>query len=312
MIIPILKQVRNATSRRAKLSSVMNKSIVLFFLLSLVYTSHSFSQIPSTIGEIFNFDINDEFHTKWLPPAPPNAKRILITNKYYGQNSDTLYYIRSFSNYSSVEVDYPEPHLEYSFEYYIDTVFYTSLDSSIVEYLVESENIDLEDTLEHIEYTSANNESLCNIQTDNILRFKGWDYHGDSYIYTFSPGLGQTYFSFFPEAFPEMENSLFFFKKGEYICGTPDLVNMNIKNEVEHIGVLHIYPNPCYETIKILGIDIQIDDFIFIYDSNGRLIREFKYSDNYIDIKGLISGFYHLVILKDSIILHGSFIKINF
>lgn len=110
------------------------KFLVLISLLSLVIIN-TYCQELLTIGETFDFEIEDKFqYESFLPEQPPNADRITITGKYYSVNGDTVFYVQYHNSYFSTVIWYPEPHLEYYFWTRTDTVFYTKLDSCISSY----------------------------------------------------------------------------------------------------------------------------------------------------------------------------------
>jgi hypothetical protein len=107
--------------------------LILFIVLSI---NNFYSQENLTIGEVFDFEINDEFHYEILQrfTSYPEGERILVTDKYYSADSNTVTYIFSRNGYSSWFEDEPEPHLEYSFWNDTKSESYTSLDSSIYHF----------------------------------------------------------------------------------------------------------------------------------------------------------------------------------
>lgn len=61
---------------------MMKKSLLTLIVFGLCLSLSG--QELMTIGEVFNFEINDEFHSSSnLTGQPPNADRITIINKYY-------------------------------------------------------------------------------------------------------------------------------------------------------------------------------------------------------------------------------------
>ena len=103
-----------------------------FIILILSYCS-LISQLKGqelmTIGEVFDFEIGDEFQLKGIVDwQPPNADRIKIVGKYYSITEDTLYYIR-FHDCYQVYIVYNQG--LYDFWTETDTIFYYNLDSSM-------------------------------------------------------------------------------------------------------------------------------------------------------------------------------------
>jgi len=116
----------------------------IYFILS-IFTIFIFDQVHGqdimTIGEVFNFAVGDEFHIVGESDMePPNADRITIIDKYYSSNGENVYYVESHDAYfTTIELE-PEFHLEYHFWTDTITVYYTNLDSSILNYDIGFEN----------------------------------------------------------------------------------------------------------------------------------------------------------------------------
>lgn len=294
--------------------SVINKLLLLkkrnlvFFLLCILQYS-VFAQFPSTIGEIFNYEAGDEFHKHGIiPSTEPNAQRIKIIDKFYSNSEDTVFYIASYSNYHSIWLEYPQPHLEYSFDNYIDTLFYTHLDSSILSYVILDQQIDTTDTLIKLSYSLETNTNLCESYTDKISVFKGFGGFGDTYTYFFSKGLGLTQTDFWYEGSGNYIYALFYFKKAEYSCGTSDLTGIDPYRGFNYKNILNIYPNPASEYIEIKGIEINRNDKISIYLSSGKLIASPTFTNNKINISHLKNGIYYIKLIRDKQLYFGRFI----
>ena len=277
---------------------LLKKRNLIFFLLCIL--QHSvFSQSPSTVGKIFDFSPGDEFHKHGIiPSTEPNANRIKIMDKFYSKSEDSIFYIVSYSNYHSTWVETPQPHLEYSFENFVDTLFYTHLDSSILSYLIMDQKIDTTDTLINFTYSFETCNNPCEFDIDKISVFKGFDGFGDTYTYFFSKGLGLTKTDFWYEGFGNYIYALFYLKKDEYSCGTPDLTSIGRYHGFYNNNSLDLYPNPAKDCLQIKGITIMEEDNIRICSSSGKLMRTVHYSNSGIDISGLESGVYFLLLEK--------------
>lgn len=101
---------------------------ILFFLISSVY-----SQELMKVKDVFDFDLNDEFHYKdgISFSASPNGDRVKIIAKKYSIKNDTLFYKLRHDRYSSTPVISETPHLEYHFSTDTTNLIIALLDSSL-------------------------------------------------------------------------------------------------------------------------------------------------------------------------------------
>ena len=86
-----------------------------------------------TIGEVFDFEIGDEFHYAWNDGATPGGDRSEVLWKYVSPNQDTVVYAISHNAYTVVQISIP-PYGQINFSKWTDTVSYIYLDSSIAWY----------------------------------------------------------------------------------------------------------------------------------------------------------------------------------
>ena len=250
------------------------------------------------IGEVFDFEIDDEFHIKSnLQNQPPNASRLKVIEKYFSDGSDTVFYEIVRDRYSSTYYSEPEPHLEYSFTK--DTVlnFYTNLDSSIYTYYsyLHYDSI-LKDYDTHFTYDSVVEYSTdyCDTLINGFICGLG-DFEPNRHSYKFGKGLGVIY-EFYAEGMsagtPSKDKSLFYYKKKYGECGTPD--NTTSIEENYLIDNIKIYPNPVDDFLKIeLAENGQM--ILRLFDSNGKLqvVKAIENSAN-IDVSRLVQGIYLL------------------
>ena len=107
--------------------------VVFSFLFCLIIEANSQNKL--TVREVYDFDINDEFHYSEsltnITPSPPGAYRYIILYKYFSKANDTVFYVRSTNGYTTSVNWSPSPHLDYSFYSSEQTIFYTNLDSRI-------------------------------------------------------------------------------------------------------------------------------------------------------------------------------------
>lgn len=235
-----------------------------------------------TIGEVFDFNIGDEFHTlNDYPQGPPNAKRMKVIDKHFSATNDTVFYTRSFNNYHTVYNPDPTPHLDYYFNVYIDSVFYTNFNDSILCNPMDTSCISVIGT------------TICGIPTNGldiigleeiteIMLGKGLGVVTDLYVQDGSPS--QSY-----------DHELFYFKKDTMECGIPDLTTSITSNSIS-LAIENIYPNPFTEKFSIRFADDKHSYIIKIFDLNGQEIFETTadYCNNAVIDKISNKGFYIL------------------
>lgn len=195
-----------------------------------------------TIGEVFDFEVGDQFHFRGEATGqPPNADRMTITDKYFSQDNDTVFYEREHSAYYTF-VDWSSggPVLEYVFTTATDNVMYTNLDAPI-------------STLDSMFLVNVNvihsPDYQCNtlINRSNISVGPG-GFPADNYIKEYGKGLGLTWNYFYSGEGQTtfLNDKLFYYKKGDTTCGVPDVVATGgFKPESSVI----IYPNPATDYI---------------------------------------------------------------
>lgn len=230
------------------------KNILL--LTALFLATALYSQTTLTIGEIYDFNINDEFHSSDVYPGQtPNAIRMKIMEKHYSAANDTVFYTRSFNNYHTVFSPDPEPHLDYVVDTYTDTVFYTNLDDSIF--------CDPTDTL----CVSITDTTICGIPSN------GWEIMGFEQYRSkvYGKGLGWVRDVFWEDGSPEdsYDRQMFYFKKDGMECGIPDSTVTSVDEYSLPDANIDIYPNPFSDRFNIRFADDQPFRVIRIFDLAG-------------------------------------------
>jgi len=284
----------------------------IIHILILLFPSVIWSQEILTIREVFDFNINDEFHfTDNEGYRPPNARRIKVLDKFLSTNLDTISYKLFYDVYSS-EYNSQLDRLVYNFDTLTDIVIYANLDSSIYTYYTDlSYNKLLEnqlaDSLYSFDYDSINllNQELCDVRT-NGYDIQIGEFEPSFYHIEFSKGLGETFNELIEGSsgsdHPLFSNRLFYYKKGEITCGIPDnRTNTGFTNTFS-LKDIKIYPNP---TSEFLNIQIQkpISNLVIgIIDSSGKKILTTKFTneDNGIDISDLTPGIYILTCITEN------------
>ena len=156
----------------------MKKTIsTLLVLLSLTLAVKS--QTILTVSQVYDFNINDEFHYKWVE-SPPNADRIKIIDKYYSVMNDTVFYVRDLNNYYT-EVNWQ--HLDYFYHSLVDTVYYTNLDSLIFKPDSSMTSDSTGGFVDTLYYSTLYCGRL-------IYQYGFWAYFMPSYSWSYGQGLG--------------------------------------------------------------------------------------------------------------------------
>jgi hypothetical protein len=273
---------------------------IIPFLILMTFGLVSNAQNILTIGEVFNYDIGDEFHFKEISDQyqgdyiPPNADRLTIIDKFYSNDGDTIFYIINQNSYYTEMLTEP-PNQRTIF--YTDTItqFYSDLDSSI--YFFDEINI-WDTTYKFIDFPWFSydsildySSSLCN-EYINGFECHDSDFEPNIYIKEYAAGLGLTRYARIDEPAPYItyDNQLFYYKKLDKTCGTPDLITAT------HILVhdlLEVYPNPSSDYLTIIPKDSKFSEYkVLIYNLTGELEDLKRIEGNLIDISALSSGIY--------------------
>lgn len=270
----------------------MKRFLVILLIVSLSATIAA--QELMTIGEVFDFEIGDEFQTSGnCPGQTPNADRITIIDKYYSMESDSIFYVQNHNSYST-QIDNMN-NLEYHFWSRTDTVLYTNLDSSITYYdrwFSYDTSMFMYDTINEISI------QYCNTLI-NGFNCAGNYFEPITIKRLFGKGLGlvRDYYWNIPD-YSEFDNKLFYYKKNEISCGEPDKLYVTVAEEQENPEI-RVFPNPASKFFSV-----ELEESIFkelkIYTSSGCLISShFVYNDNF-DCSFLDAGIYYLVINTES------------
>jgi hypothetical protein len=269
----------------------MRKSLLLFFFLT--YAVYSHSQSILTIRETYNFNVNDEFHRKYLN-IPPNVERTKITSKYFSLANDTVFYgIYNEGYYSTVNNSTGTPYLEYQTTSSTDTIFFTNLDSSITMEF-PSYTLDSCNTYNETVYYSPQYCGELAYEYEHCIN-TCFEPHCTNKIY--GRGLGVIFYhEWYPAQSFDVTRELIYYKKDTITCGTPDTFNpVTIVESVQNKNNIITYPNPAFDLLNISNV--QSSTKIELYDITGRMVFERTVNkDVKIDTSELRSGIYNAVI----------------
>lgn len=261
---------------------------ILFFLISSLY-----SQELMKIRDVFDFDLNDEFHYKGgiSISAPPNGDRVKIIAKKYSINNDTIFYKLSHDRYSSTPVISPTYHLEYHFSTDTTNLVIALLDSSLFYF----DNGFSKDTI----FSQTN----CNTLTNGYEYVTNPEFEGNTYRRSYGKGIGMCsdyYLDGRGEGHPQVDNTLIYYKKGTKECGKADVTNA-VKNLNDRMSV-SLYPNPTNDILVIKGLSSNDKVKIEIVDMKGTVVDLFysDFKDEYIySTRKLTHGSYLIRVSSD-------------
>lgn len=264
-------------------------STILILLLPFVIYAQNFM----TIGEVFDFEIGDEFQIEGRGEnQPPNADRINIIAKYYSVDSNTVFYVRFHDSYY-VYIENYEAH--YHFWTETDTVSYTNLDTCITH-----SNFWVSYDTSMINYDTINSNSVD--YCDSLLN--GFLYEINSFepVYysdVYGKGLGRVkdYYDN-PAEYTMFDNVLFYYKKNGVDCGIPDSTTVSVP-ENNLTNSFNIFPIPTSDFLRIENKKNLEIESIIITNINGQIIKQFDSSINQLNVSDLTSGIYFLKIISE-------------
>jgi len=289
---------------------------IIFFSISLSTTR---AQSALTIGEIFDFNVGDEFHHLIGGPEDSiikNLQRVEILDKFYSANNDTLFYVQH--NFGYTQTNTPSGEF-FEFENFIDTLVYTNLNSVIDPFCPYQ-----------FQPISANmgpfyfqiNQDTIRQDYDGVLAYQCSMYNAptfnsaDYWSESWGVGIGIIFSGYFPlmNTSSYYSYNLVYYKKGNYIFGIPDTLDST------DIGVHELYP-PTSTQITLFpnpsGEFINFDwkgNFYFdirIFSFDGRVVFDRKrfYRGQQVNIAELSNGQYIMEILGVNGTSHSPFVK---
>ena len=265
--------------------------VSLFFLISSLY-----SQELMKVKDVFDYDINDEFHYKGgiSISAPPNGDRVKIIEKKYSKNNDTIFYKLRHDGYSSTPVLAGTPHLDYHFYINTTNLTITHLDSSLISF----DKGFSKDTIFGQDY--------CNTLTNGYEYVLNPEFEGSIYRRSYGKGIGMISDYLFnavggpgPES-TMVDETLIYYKKGTKECGTADVTS--VANNLNDQMIVSVYPNPTDDVLVIKGLSLNDKVKIEIVDMKGTVVDLFysEYKDEYIYITSkLTQGSYLIRVSSD-------------
>jgi len=269
----------------------------LITLIILLLSIDSFTaQSYLTIGEVFDFNINDEFHYT-RENQPSNGERITVIDKYYSINSDTVFYTLHHDIYNVIpDYSVSPPGSIYVFDTIIDTIFYSNLNMPI--YYLWPQN-----DPEFVFYDSIKefDTNFCDIEM-NSYYIQQYSFEPSWFKRSYGRGIGITldywhYQGNGVSQFPVWERMIYY-KKDSMSCGSPDLTSLGLIN-LSGQKDFFIYPNPSDRIISIENTSSQKIN-IKVFNATGELKYKEQNISSEIDLSNLSNGIYILEIEKNS------------
>ncbi|HMZ87885.1 MAG TPA: T9SS type A sorting domain-containing protein [Chitinophagales bacterium] len=266
----------------------------------------------------YNFSLGYEFHYREtsVPDNQSDADKRISAIKYFIQTKtplpdgvsyqvervqyDTLY------NDGVPSVNLKWDTIELTFNYadfaYLDAHEFTLFDhihagySDWVKDTSLYEGVPHKNVYDHYVYNDA---TYCLSNPDNISQ--PVEIVGD--------GLGQIYYLDSLSADAYYELSMVYFQVGLITWGTPyDFSSLDVAINQLAVEHLYVYPNPTLNYLHI-GIPVQDDTEMFIFDIQGRLVQKPVMHQGLINVSNLSPGMYTLAVYSENSFKSATFIK---
>jgi len=267
--------------------------------------------------DVYNFEINDEFHYSGLEYGTGGgfyfeSIRKILDKTVYGNNDSVDYLIEICTNiYYPGNYDSHDTTLErYNF---LSGSLGPALSYAPYEFVPDEYN----EYSPLIELKIKFDGKPSKLYWSRAFEFYGsplcWkeSYYTPQIKYEYTPGLGMTYFYWLDEAYQNFNygyRNLVYFKKGNEVWGTPVATDCNIllpneeKKDKNKVSICFV-PNPVEysSTIRISGTDNNLGLTISIYDLLGRNVRTIAVEgeDASFSRDGLPSGLFLYILRSD-------------
>lgn len=265
------------------------------------------SQEVLSIGEVFDFDIGDEFHyTGSYGWKPFRFHKMIVEDKTISVNNDTIKY-----NIVIEGIMVTNKNGIVSDEFFRErkTEIFYNLDSSVLTY--DSIYNIIKDTSLFDTYGQRTiyRPELCNtLVSSHSIGISGREYPA-LLFYHYGKGLGETHFGYVDGSskWPTLERYMFYFRKGDFECGEPDttVIPDSINSTIELISSVdedfNIYPIPSGGPIYVESYNPDRVYSLGLFRTTGQ--RLFYKSNcigkSYLDITDYHRGMYFIRIYSN-------------
>jgi len=259
----------------------MYRILLLSFIVGISSIS---AQNVSTVREIYDYEIGDEFHySRYFSPSMPDWFIIKVDNKYYSPTLDSVFY-----HLDVVEWTINPSNGNQIIKYYLDTLMYSKLDSAI------HDSID----------TTYSNTNFYNNRKVNL-----YSYYiiGEYTSHYYIEGVGYYY-----DGYDNMGYSWWqeprYYKKGNETWGTPLIVS--IAELQPEIFYLKAFPNPASSYISFEFINGSFSftqiEILDVFGQQKMLRNIFRTEKLVLDVEDLESGLYFYRLYDSKANLHSS------
>jgi hypothetical protein len=285
-------------------------------LITVLFGVNVYSQNLLTIGEVFDYDIGDEFHYRdWSEPLEAdfeyNYQKVKIIDKVK-YDMDSVVYNQIVTNYK----------LPFGYDFNPEDLYITNIDTQNIQFA------HLDSSLSHYDYLykmdTTKSEDLMEIYLKDTV-FQSVDYlcgkwiNGIEYLISwgeydhftryYGEGLGLVYSSlhYAEDGKGYLLREMNYYKKGQEVCG-----NAYIPLSIQNIETnFKIYPNPVQNELIIQlntkGEKIECN----LFDIIGKNVKSWKlYSaNNFFDVSDLKVGSYILILKTNEFVISEMIIK---
>lgn len=301
------------------------KTLNLYHFPNHIYINHYavsfqriFYSIAKTRGEMYDFDIGDEYHltsnefsSGGFSLFPTDYINATILSKRYSANADTIFYtqgIKKEINTATVDYSTSPPTIVFQTSYMqrIDSFFVTQLTNPFSYYLGNGVNPSISsNTVPIYKYSKSIYNNRLKIEQNPMFfydssRFHSWMFGSAEYTYINIEGVcyySDRYWSTGGSQVSKTWYDLIYFKKGTETWGTPRVVTAIEAFENRIDNPVNIYPNPTKGMVNI-ETSLKIKTVI-IYNAQGQTIKEIKNPTSQFELPKA-RGIYFLRIETDS------------
>lgn len=283
----------------------MKLVVVFIFLLSGLSI---YSQSILTRGEVYDFEVGDEFQYSYDTAPGITVDRFVVLSKDFSPDLDTVFYtlFKSYYYYG------PDANYQNTIESTTESIVhqqYTNLGDPIIDFGggVYVYDMYLDSTYEYFPDTIIGYDSnLCDLEINGYDSYPP-EWHSYQTLYLWGRGVGLVghYQPQLSGVQPnDIDKNLYYYKKGNFECGTP--VTASLNNLSKKIS-FKLYPNPSSEKLIIELEKNQTLSQFSLYNALGenQAVDFIKNGHLYIiETSNLSNGVYYLKASIDGAIVH--------
>jgi len=234
----------------------MKKHLILTLSLTLIILFPIRAQQVSTVYEVYNFEVGDQFQISEMAPYIIRYYNIEILNRTYVPSQDFLMYERAVTtttyNYEPNDTVYTS---------LVDTLVYNNLDGLVLLYVID---------------TVFSNPEMYNGRQVNRhdYSYPGWYTNYADYIVGCGGGAFNGGYWYYSGGGDHAEHNLTWYKKGDEEWGEEVIIVglEEIKNECKDFN---IFPNPASGDAVVIASNQHENGTAYIYDVSGNKIKSF-------------------------------------